>query len=364
MLEDAGNFYLGTGFVNRLYLGDTLIWPKTSSDDFWQFTENPCEKTLSNFRVVFSNGNITADWGDNNVSGIYSNINYSHTFCQNPEVLSICVRTGTEGSPTPETYRALFGWDVGLGRVASFSNIMGVNDLANSNYRKLVQNTVQWLTKSIPAPRILILNDSRNTNWPSNISNILQAIGGITTISTKEWYNYDGVDLSTSNYDLIIPGGNYNWPLDDDMPSAGQNAIVNFVNAGGAMLTCEWIYWRIGVSNTMSTLETILPGVGVNGQYSSPTSAVTFSVVSPNTIINTGVPNPFSMFLENIAGVHSDIINVKQGATIFYNLSYSTTTTSYSSPFCINYKNYLQNPSPYIVVNGPYPSGECSTRCI
>jgi hypothetical protein len=80
LLQEADNFRLGTGIVSRLYMGETLVWPDLPSGNFWQFTNSPYCKRLSNFRVVYSNGNVLADWGDGNVSGIISGINYNHIF--------------------------------------------------------------------------------------------------------------------------------------------------------------------------------------------------------------------------------------------------------------------------------------------
>jgi hypothetical protein len=79
LLQEASTFYLGTGIVSRLYMGTTLVWPSPSGN-FWQFSDNPLNKTLSNFRVTYTGGNIIADWGDGNVSGIVSDVNVNHTF--------------------------------------------------------------------------------------------------------------------------------------------------------------------------------------------------------------------------------------------------------------------------------------------
>jgi hypothetical protein len=79
LLQEANNFYLGTGIVSRLYMGTTLVWPLPSGN-LWQFSDNPLNKTLSHFRVTYTSGNIIAEWGDGNVSGIVSDVNVNHTF--------------------------------------------------------------------------------------------------------------------------------------------------------------------------------------------------------------------------------------------------------------------------------------------
>jgi len=79
MLQEASNFYLGSQQVSRLYLGAVQVWPFPSGN-FWQFSDNPAGKILSNFKIVYSGGNVLADWGDGNTSGIVSNVNVNHTF--------------------------------------------------------------------------------------------------------------------------------------------------------------------------------------------------------------------------------------------------------------------------------------------
>lgn len=79
MLQNSDNFYLGTGIVSRLYMGGTLVWPFPSGN-LWQFTSNPFGKIVSGFRVIYTNGNIIANWGDGSTSGITSNVSYTHTF--------------------------------------------------------------------------------------------------------------------------------------------------------------------------------------------------------------------------------------------------------------------------------------------
>jgi hypothetical protein len=79
MLSEASNFYVSTGIVSNLYLGEILVWPPLTGN-FWNPGSNPFGKTLSNFRITYGGGNIVAFWGDGNVSGINSNVDYTHTF--------------------------------------------------------------------------------------------------------------------------------------------------------------------------------------------------------------------------------------------------------------------------------------------
>jgi len=81
MLQEADNFYLGSGIVNRLYMGGTLVWPSPQGN-LWQFIDNPFGKTLSGFRVTYTNGNIIANWEPNSNTNIVSNTNYNYTWSE------------------------------------------------------------------------------------------------------------------------------------------------------------------------------------------------------------------------------------------------------------------------------------------
>jgi hypothetical protein len=79
MLQEANNFYLGTGIISRLYLGEILVWP-FSGEKFWQFLGNSSCQNLIGFRATYSNGSVFVDWGDGNNEEISSNVSYNHVF--------------------------------------------------------------------------------------------------------------------------------------------------------------------------------------------------------------------------------------------------------------------------------------------
>src|SRR5215813_6073719 len=65
---------------------------------------------------------------------------------------------------------------------------------------------------------------------------VLEAHGHIVTIG-RPFPEFSGGDLRGKDVVLLLP--NYNW-LTGDMPLAGQTALVDFVTAGGGLLTSEW----------------------------------------------------------------------------------------------------------------------------
>lgn len=98
MLRDATNFYVGTGIVSRLYMGDTMVWP-FAYGNFWQFTENSLNKVLSNLNIIYAGGSIVVDWGDGQTNDIISNVNYTHTFGE-PSAIPTSTCIECDGSAT------------------------------------------------------------------------------------------------------------------------------------------------------------------------------------------------------------------------------------------------------------------------
>lgn len=234
--------------------------------------------------------------------------------------------------PDSNTNIALAGWDYVNGRVASFTNTMGVEDLANIYYKQLVINTVSWLVKGKINPKILILNPN-NDLYSMTLTYTLNTISNNITYTTENWSNFTGISLDNT-YDIIIPLMNYNWGIGKTMPAQGQSAIANFIINGGSMLTCEWMMWRIAYNsltvNDMNTLEQLLPCV-VSSQYSARTQ-LKYQISLYDNIISNNIPSDFTWTPTDIQGVETNITIAKPGAKIFYNSVPAFTTSSTPTP--------------------------------
>ena len=234
--------------------------------------------------------------------------------------------------PDSNTNIALAGWDYVNGRVASFTNTMGVEDLSDINYRQLVLNTINWLVKNKSNPKILILNPN-NDLYENALASVLSTISNNITYTSENWSNFTGISLDNT-YDIILPLMNYNWNIANTMPIDGQLAISNFIINGGSMLTCEWMMWRIAVNsittNNMNTLEQLLPCV-VSSQYSNRTK-LRYQLSFYDSVISNNIPADFMWTPTNIAGVETNISIAKPGAKIFYNSVPAFTTSSTPTP--------------------------------
>jgi len=244
---------------------------------------------------------------------------------------------------------------------------MGQEDIQNSAYKRLLLNTVKWLTKEKSNPKILLLNDNGIPSWstpkPDYISilqNVLNEIAD-TTISSQTWFNFDGSELP-GDYDLIIPGGAYNWWQGVSMPVNGQQAIVNFVSNGGALLTQEWIYWRIAVSpNSFTFLEPILPADSVAPW--TTISSLSWLEVNYNSIISNNIPSEYSWNAADVDGTITFIDSVKDNATIFYDFVSTTLDLAPGDAQCIDVDTYNANKDNYKFISGPYSTDYCDYRC-
>jgi hypothetical protein len=156
---------------------------------------------------------------------------------------------------------------------------------------------------------------SGNAVADTTLVNTLTGFGHNVTLGV-EYTAFNGTQ-SLAGINTVYLQTNYNWP-NGDMPAAGQTALVNFVNGGGGVVTTEWLLWKNASSgNTQfSILNPILPA--------TPTSAfdgdllVTFAQVTPDAILNAGLPTSFDVTLESIGGTRTDVSSTRPGATVYY----------------------------------------------
>jgi hypothetical protein len=99
------------------------------------------------------------------------------------------------------------------------------------------------------------------------------------------------------------------------MPAAGQAELLSYVNGGGGLVTSEWTIWKTAEQADFGTLSAALPVIP-NTAYSNGV-LFTYSVVTPNATLNSGVPSSFSFTADPIAGTSTQFA-AKPGATTYY----------------------------------------------
>jgi len=73
--------------------------------------------------------------------------------------------------------------------------------------------------------------------------------------------------------------------------AGGETTLVNFVKAGGGLVTGEWLNWNIGRN---ATLQTILPTSGTNTSYTTATSIKYTKTATDDPFMNAGLPGNFT----------------------------------------------------------------------
>lgn len=139
---------------------------------------------------------------------------------------------------------------------------------------------------------------------------VLQNAGHNVTIGSP--YNtFTGTALTGVDVVLLFPNNNWN---SGDMPLLGQSALVNFVQAGGGLITSEWTNWKVA-SNTFTALAPILPVVATT-QYTGG-SLITYTPSITDPVLNLGVSSAFTFSSDDFAGVESFFV-AKPTATVFF----------------------------------------------
>lgn len=143
---------------------------------------------------------------------------------------------------------------------------------------------------------------------------------GHTPTTGVPWSAFDG-SVSLSGFDAVIMNHSANWGgSSQQVPTAGQQQLVDFVNNGGGLITTEWIIYNYFTSgqNAYATLYPILPAQ--YGQNWNSGTQTTFTAVSADPIMNAGLPGAFLTSIDNFAGTETKLI-AKPGATVFFESS-------------------------------------------
>jgi hypothetical protein len=125
---------------------------------------------------------------------------------------------------------------------------------------------------------------------------------------------FDGTQ-SLAGYDTVYLQMSYNW-AQGDMPAAGQQALVTWVNGGGRLVTSEWVVWKTG-TNQLTILSPILPEAGTTS-YTGTTDA-TYTQATPNAALNAGLPAQFTFPVTYIGGTETLVVETRPGAVVYYN---------------------------------------------
>jgi hypothetical protein len=169
------------------------------------------------------------------------------------------------------------------------------------------------------AEKILLISNGDASNDTATQS-VLQSAGDTVTIGPT--YNkFSGSGLSGYNAVFLNP---VNFTLNaPDMPASGQQALVNFVNQGGGLVTGGGVVQMLGYPGLFQGLSPLLPSIPTS--IDSANSPITFTSLTSNSTMNAGLPGIFSFTAGG--GVPTEqLVTAKPGATAFFTTNQWTTT--------------------------------------
>lgn len=93
--------------------------------------------------------------------------------------------------------------------------------------------------------RVIVISEDPVTG-PAPLALALTAAGFRVTSGATPTSDYDGEHPPLAGFDaLVLIGGVQQGPVPTDMPAAGQQAIVDFVNAGHGLVMAEWAAFHV-----------------------------------------------------------------------------------------------------------------------
>jgi hypothetical protein len=170
---------------------------------------------------------------------------------------------------------------------------------------------------TLRADKVLLIGSGDPANQ-TYVQSMLQSQGDTVTIGPT-FNNFTGAGLSGYNEVMLLPNGPWQSPYSafsmGDMPKAGQQALVNYVNSGGGLVTSEWVLQKYTTQQDFQTLFKVLP-MAASTMYTS-NSPITFTALTANSVINYNLPGSFSFATGNSFGSET-YYAPKAGATPYF----------------------------------------------
>ncbi len=139
------------------------------------------------------------------------------------------------------------------------------------------------------AQSVLIIYDVTGTGTPA-LANALTAAGYSVTLSSTSESSWNGTNPSPVNFDAVIHLNGTTYTA--EMPVAGQQALVNYVNAGGGFIHHEWNAYQVDSQNEMQ----IMAPITILQRTSGTTSALTISTNAAGSVhpVMAGLPSTWT----------------------------------------------------------------------
>lgn len=134
------------------------------------------------------------------------------------------------------------------------------------------------------AAEVLVIYDSLD-NETGHIALVLKRQGHTVVLSDTDETGYDGTNPSPYNFDVVVHLDGST--AEDEMPTAGQEELLAFVQDGGGYLHTEWLSFEVHQGRMLAMQELILfdflEGAGNRGLVYSEVAAQAGHPILANT---------------------------------------------------------------------------------
>ena len=161
----------------------------------------------------------------------------------------------------------------------------------------------------------VLLIGSGNPANDAVIQSMLRAQGDTVTIGPT-YNSFSGGNLSAYKDVLLVPSGSSS--TQGDMPMSGQQALMNYVSAGGGLVTGAMPIPGTVAQPDFQTLGPAIPAT--SSGIGATNNSVTFTALTSNPVMNANLPSSFTF--QTSGGADGSITGAyflpKLGATAFY----------------------------------------------
>lgn len=188
----------------------------------------------------------------------------------------------------------------------------------------LVFTALVSFSPSLSYAAAVLLIGSGDASNNAMIESVLAAEGVTVTVGPT-YTNFTGGNLAGYSDVLLVPNGNSLTM--GDMPATGQQALVNYVDAGGGLVTSEYLIEKSVAQQDFQILDAAIP-VSVTSIHST-SSPITFSTLTNDPVLNAKLPSSFTFPVGSSPGSHTEQRYIpKVGATAFFSTNQWTPTGS------------------------------------
>lgn len=118
-----------------------------------------------------------------------------------------------------------------------------------------------------------------------------------------------------ASFDAVYLPANHNYGF--AWNASQEGAMLNYINAGGGLITAEWVVWMAATTSSYFPILRAAFPVQLNSTWDFRGIA-NYTRDQADPIMNAGLPTTFSMSTTSISGVHTNFLNLKSGAKSFY----------------------------------------------